>query len=177
METNEPPHTGNLKGSSPLVHQFLQSRRPRPIHILLLRAHLIIRSHSPSLSVVYLLILPITLSDLHLRIGLAFCRSIHLWSIALLGSYQMCQWKLWAAAVGSFVLWHHCSPPPITETLSPSLSLFPLVLSPDKVCGETVDQYKRIHALFLSVPDSRFLDWQAVLACRALKILAFSNST
>lgn len=49
METNEPPHAGNLTGSSlrPPVASQRTVQESRPIHILLLCVQLIIRSHSP----------------------------------------------------------------------------------------------------------------------------------
>lgn len=91
METNEPPHAGNHKGSSlcPPAPSQRAVQESCPIHILLLYVQLIIiRSRSPPpppASVVYLLIFSITLTDWRLRIGLGFGRTIGLWYITLLG--------------------------------------------------------------------------------------------
>lgn len=111
METNEPPHTGNLKGSSPLSTSSFPENSPGgpsnshfitlspPHHLLALP--LSSPTLSLPLSVVYLLIFPITLPESRWRIGLAFCSTIRFWYIALLGPYQMCQWKLWAVLLAA----------------------------------------------------------------------------
>jgi len=144
----------------PPVPSQKTDQEARPIHILLLGAHLIIRSHSLSL-------LPRSLCSLsfnfpHYTPRLAsenwsrLCRTILLWYITLLGPYQMCQWKLWAAVVGSFVLWHNCSPPPITETLS--ILCWAQIRSAGRLWISTGESSHCSHCSRLQI-----LDWQAIL--------------
>lgn len=99
----------------------------RPIHILLLWAHLIIclRSLSPPPLSLALSLGSLSFNFPHYSPRLALENRSRLLqhhpflvyrSVRTLSDVSM---EAVGCAVGSFVLWHHCSPPPITETLSP----------------------------------------------------------
>lgn len=130
----------------------------RPIHILLLGAHLIIRSHSLSL-------LPRSLCSLSFNFPHYTPRlASENWS-CLLQNYPSLVYHsartlsdVSVEAVGCRC-WQLCSLTQLQSSTHYWDSLYS-VLRPDKVCGETVDQYGRILSLF-SLFET--LDWQAIL--------------
>lgn len=166
METNEPPHTGNLKGSSPLSTSSFPENSPGgpsnshfitlspPHHLLTLPLS------SPTLSL-SLCSLSFNFPHYSPRLALenwSFLLQHHPFlvyrSVRTLSDVSM---EAVGCAVGSFVLWHHCSPPPITEILSP-------------LCWA---QIKSAERLWISTAESshcsccsrlQILDWQAILA-------------
>lgn len=137
----------------PPVPSQRTDQEARPIHILLLGAHLIIRLHSLSL-------LPRSLCSLSFNFPHYSPRlASENWS-RLLQNYPSLVYRsvrtlsdVSVEAVGCRC-WQLCSLTPLQSSTHYWDSLSS-VLSPDNVCGETVDQYGRILALFslFETPD------------------------